>query len=526
MTSTERSRKHRHKRKIERLLEEENRCTSLPKPWTGEPSIALKRWSEKLVVPSGLLGGTNFIIPDWQTEFVRSAMAPGIREAGLSVARKNGKSGLIALLLLAHLIGPLRSPGWRGLVVSLTGRLALELWRAMGEICRANRLDCEFKRTPQPGIALGADDTRVDFLAADRATGHAVGANLAVIDEAGLLQERERELWNAMISSVSGRDGRLICISIKGDGPMFRELEQRKGMESVHFVEYSSDPRLPLDDETAWHQANPGLKTGIKSLSYMRDMAARALASPNDQSSFAAYDLNLPQEPTRELILSVSDWQKCVVDKLPVREGRCLLGIDLGGSSSMTCAAAFWPETGRLEVWGAFPSVPDLRVRGDSDGVGGLYIRMAERSELSVYPGRVTDLPYFFDDVASRLAGEQVMCAMDRYRKAEAITAMEAAGVVWPVQWRGMGHSHTADGSADVRAFQKMCMSGKVKSLRSLMLESAIAGSSIARDAAGNPKLDKSKNRARIDVLQAAVLALGMGSRYSARVGNVYLGVL
>ena len=402
----------------------------------------------------------------------------------------------------------------------------MELWRLMQEVCDANDLPVVFRRTPQPGICKGADDTRVDFLAADRATGHGSGSDIAVIDEAGLLVPKQRDLWNAMMSSVSGRDGKLIAISIKGDSPMFREMESRKHLRATHWTEYAANPKLALDDPVAWEQANPGLADGIKSLNYMRDMAERALASPNDQSAFNAFDLNLPQEPSRELILSVSDWQKCVVHKLPPREGKCMLGIDLGGSSSMTCAAAYWPDTKRFEVWGAFPGTPDLRARGESDGVAGLYLRMQDRQELTVYPGRVTDLPLFFDDIASRLAGETVLVAMDRYRRAEAIMAMELAGLAWPVVWRGMGHSHTADGTADVRAFQKLCLGGKVKSLRSLMLESAIMSSSLARDAAGNPKLDRSKDRSRIDALQASVLALGLGSRQYNPNGKVYLGVV
>ncbi len=58
------------------------------------------------------------------------------------------------------------------------------------------------------------------------------------------------------------------------------------------------------------------------------------------------------------------------------------------------------------------------------------------------------------------------------------------------------------------------------------MLEHAIASSSIVRDAAGNPKLDKSKQRQRIDALQAAVLALGLGSRQNDRRSVIYHGVI
>ena len=484
-------------------------------------------WAEGLYVPAGMLSGQTYVIPDWQRDFINSVMSDNIREAGLSVARKNGKSGLIALYLLAHLLGPLRKPGWRALVCSLTGRLARELWHAINDIVDRNGLTgIKLRSTPQPGRITGRNGTVVDFLAADRSTGHAVGSDVAIIDEAGLLTERERPLWNALLSSVSGRDGKLICISIRGDGPMFSELADRASMPSVHWVEFAADTRLALDDEVAWHQANPGLATGIKSDRYMRDMAARALASPSDQASFQAYDLNRPQAPSRELILSVQDWQQIVTDTLPMRMGVCCLGVDIGGSSSMTCAVAYWPETGRMEVRGAFPAFPALTVRGDSDGVGGLYERMRERGELSVYPGRVTDVVMWFDDMASWLAGCDVRVAMDRYRRAEAQDAMFKAGIQWPVQWRGMGHSHTADGSADVRAFQRLCLSKSVQVKRSLMMESAIRDSAIVRDAAGNPKLDRSHVKGRIDALQAGVLALGMGSRALTDTGMVYHGLV
>ncbi len=526
-TSTERVRRHRERKKILEL-QIAGKPTPLPAlPSPGQEWKAIYDWSKTLVVPSGPLSGKPMHLDQWQQDFLRGALAPPIREAGLSVARKNGKSALVAIILLAYLAGPLRRRGFRGIVCSLTGRLAQELWHAMQGIANASKLGgLQFKKTPQPGIVIAHPDLRIDFLAADRATGHALGADVAIIDEAGLMPEQNRDLWNAILSSVSGRDGRLICISIRGTAPMFNEMAARAQDDAVYWMEYAGDQRAALDDEANWHAANPGLQSGIKSIRYMRDMARRALASPANRASFAAYDLNLPQEPSRELILSVSDWQSCITMVLPVREGRCCLGVDLGGSSSMTAAVAYWPDSKRLEVWGAFPGHPDLRTRGEVDGVGGLYVRMKERGELATYPGRVTDLTSFFDDIASRLAGEQVVLALDRYRKAEAMSAMDRAGIQWPVIWRGMGHSHTADGSADVRAFQKMCLSGQVQSERSLMLEHAIASSSIVRDAAGNPKLDKSKQRQRIDALQAAVLALGLGSRQNDRRSVIYHGVI
>ena len=500
----------------------------------GDPVDAFLAWcDESLKVPTGPLQSRPFAIDHWQEAFLRDALRPGVYEAGLSVARKNGKSGLIAALLLAHLVGPLASPGWRGVVVSLTGVLAKELRTAMAATAKVSGLMgiVPFE-TPPPGRMTGLRGTTVDFLAADKATGHAIGADLAVIDEAGLLQENLRGLWNAVMTSISGRNGRLVCISIRGDGPMFTELAERHGEPGVVWHEYAAPAEASLDDESAWAMANPALRSGVKSLQYMRHQAARALASPANAPHFLAYDLNRPQAPDREMILSVSQYLECAVAaaELPPRRGPAIIGLDMGGSTSMTAAAVIWPDTGRVEVRGAFPAAPGLAARGEADGVGGLYVRMAERGELRVYPGRVIDVKLFLADLADDLEDSEVRAAgADRYRREEVQDAMALAGLRWRMHWRGQGASATADGSADVRAFQNLVLRGRLKYVRNLVLENAISWSAISRDAAGNPKIDKAKSRGRIDALSAAVIAAGIAERYLARASRgagVYHGVV
>ena len=155
--------------------------------------------------------------------------------------------------------------------------------------------------------------------------------------------------------------------------------------------------------------------------------------------------------------------------------------------------------------------VPSLRQRGESDAVGGLYERMAERGEVMTFDGRVTPVGAFLQAVAASLAGEHILAAgADRYRAAEARQALESAGVRWPVQWRGTGAHARADGSHDVRAFQRLVLAGRLRTAESLLMESAIAESSVRRDEAGNPALSKARERSRIDALQAGVIAAGL----------------
>ena len=60
------------------------------------------------VTPEGASVGQPLVLAEFQKDFIRQVYdnPAGTRRAILSVSRKNGKSGCIAALLLAHLVGP------------------------------------------------------------------------------------------------------------------------------------------------------------------------------------------------------------------------------------------------------------------------------------------------------------------------------------------------------------------------------------------------------------------------------------
>src|SRR5690242_13112223 len=60
------------------------------------------------VTPEGSHVGKPLKLAPFQKKFIKDVYdnTSGTRRAYLSIARKNGKSGLIAGLLLAHLVGP------------------------------------------------------------------------------------------------------------------------------------------------------------------------------------------------------------------------------------------------------------------------------------------------------------------------------------------------------------------------------------------------------------------------------------
>jgi len=510
-------REYRRKKReeAERLINREVAVYAAGSNPRHEIEHALEWIESTLQVPSGPLAGQPFLLPDWQREWVLDAYAPDTREAGLSIARKNGKSGLIAAILLAHLVGPLARTDWRGVVTSVTGLLAKELRDAIELTAEASGLSKHLKlhKSPPPGILIGLYRSNLRFLSADKATGHAIGADLAIIDEAGLLVENKRALWNALMSSISGRDGRLWCISIQGDGPMFAEMEARAGSPGIHWRKWAAPLDAELDDPAGWDAANPGLEAGIKSRAYMAHQAERAKAAPGNEAHFRAYDLNQPVDPERETIVSVAEYARCIRTDDCALTGDLVVGIDLGGSVSMTAAVALSIDTGAMLVRGAFGDDPPLSARAREDRMGTLYDRMQRQGELRLYPGRITPVVPFLRDFFDLVGGmgRIIMVGADRHRRAEASQAFADARIPnYAVQWRGQGAAAHADGSHDVRAFQRLVRSERLRTHGSTMLEAAIASSVLRYDGAGNPALNKAADNARIDALSAAVIASGL----------------
>ena len=425
-------------------------------PWPDDPAEALAEWSaSRLVVPPGhAKAGDPLVLPAFAVRFLRDAMRDGIREALLTCGRKNAKSAVLAVLMLGFLAedGPLRRQGWRAGVASVSREKAAELWAQMEAIAMASGLeDIRFGKVPRCAVSRWG---RVDFLSADRASGHASGFDVALADEMGLYPEKGRALVAGLLSSTSAKDGRLIAISVMGDSPLTAELVQRRDDSAVVVHAYHAPAGCALDDPKAWALANPGIAEGIKSLSYMRDMARRAAALPSEQANFRSYDLNQPGTPGVDAVVALDQWEVVEREPKPERSGPCFVGIDVGGSASLTAATAFWPATGRLDCWGGCGDTPDLATRGEADGVGDRYQRMADRGELRTGPGRVTPVAEFLAWVVKELDGETVeLAAADRYRQAEAQDAMDAADVYWPMDWRAQGSGK--DGSEDIRHFQR-----------------------------------------------------------------------
>ena len=111
------------------------------------------------------------------------------------------------------------------------------------------------------------------------------------------------------------------------------------------------------------------------------------------------------------------------------------------------------------------PEVPGLGERGLADGVGNLYVRMADRGELLQAGRRVSDVPSLLAEALGRW-GRPVAIVADRWREAELRQHLEA--VRFPVAAlvvRGQGYR---GGGENVRCFRRAVLGDHVRSVESL----------------------------------------------------------
>jgi phage terminase large subunit-like protein len=309
----------------------------------------------------------------------------------------------------------------------------------------------------------------------------------------------------------------IISTSAPDDADPFSKLldEDQPG---VYRQEHRPAPGLPADDAESLLLANPGAQYGIgASLEWLQAQARRAIARGGSSlTSFRLYNRNeRVSGEARDVLLTVDEWLACETATPPPRQGKVIVGIDLGGSASMTAAAFYWPATGRLECYGWFPSKPTLLDRGQGDGVGSRYVEMQQRGELSTLGDQTVPVAAWLSEIMRRVEGETITAIVgDRFKQAELGEALDRAGIRVPVIWRGMGFR---DGGEDCERLRRAVFDGKVKSAPSLLLRSAFADAVCLRDPANNTKLAKARSTGRIDAAAATVLAVAEGARMMAR---------
>lgn len=485
------------------------------------------KFLENLKIPQGDLAGSPLTLAPFQKQFVAGALADGISAAILSIGRGNAKTALSSGIALGGLLGVWdRQPRREVLIAARTRDQGKTAYDFVLGFCGYLPLEIQrrliFRRAPRLEIEYEGDGGghMLKVIAADGKSALGSAPTLCLMDERGHWElEKGDELESALISGLGKRGGRSLIISTSAADdthPFSKWIDD--GLPGTYVQEHRPSPGLPADDLPSLIIANPGSAFGIGTkMDRLQAMAVQSIARGG--SSLATFRLYNRNErisgETRNLLVTMDEWLSCEVSELPPREGGVVIGIDLGGSASMTAAAFYWPESGRLECLGTFPSMPSLLDRGQVDAVGDRYVQMQDRGELTVMGSKTVPVSLWLSAVMAHVQGEQVLgLVMDRYKQSELGEALDRAGIRAPLIWRGNGFR---DGGEDCERFRRAAFDGKVKAKPSLLLRSAFADAVCLTDPSNNLKLTKARSNGRIDAAAASVVAVAEGTRIAGR---------
>ena len=459
----------------------------------------------------------------WQDRFLRGLARSGVTTAALSVARSNGKSWLAAKLAVDYLLSDRLDS--EAVIVASSYSQAKVIYRyALGMVREAGHDYTD-------GAKWWYRDSVATALLRSRETGQAIRAlgcdprrahgrvfGLALLDEPAQWPPGTRDSMLSAIDTGAGKveGSKIVALGTRPAGAHWFADWLAGGADYVQcHAARRGDPPYWL---RTIRRANPS----YDHLPALRaDLLRQRDAARKDESARARYEslaLNLGTSDVSESVLLTPEaWARCEVDVLPPRRGPMVLALDIGSSGSMTAACAYWPLTRRLEGLAVVGGIPDLRARGRTDSVGGLYVAMARRGELLVQPGRrVPNYGDFLREVVSRWGQPSTVCA-DRYKAAEMRDALDDGGVRrgLPLELRGQGFR---DGAEDVRRFRRAVLEDRVVVAKSLLLRSAFSEAKTVSDVAGNEKLSKGsegqrRKLARDDVAAAAILAVAEADR-------------
>jgi phage terminase large subunit-like protein len=499
-------------------VDDEEPRTPSKQPWEKKGLSRAERvirFIETLPITSGAHAGKQFKLRPWQKQIIYGVYATDkagvryVREALITIPRKNGKTGLTAALALCHLCGP--EAIQRGQVYSAAADRSQAglLYNEMKAIIdcvpwmRARIAEKDFEKILRD-VKTG---TIYKALSSEATTKHGFSASLWIYDE--LAQAVDRTLYDVLRTSTGAHLEPLgIVISTQNADPkhVMSELvdygiQWKDGIVSdpsffaaVYIAPKDADPW----DERIWFACNPALGD-FRSLEEMRSYAARARRVPKDEQAFR--NLYLNQRVTAEARwIPLPEWTACKANFTAesLRGRRCFGALDLSGTGRRDFTAlvlAF--EIGEtVQILPFFWALENGLLEAERrDRVP--YMKWAKDGLLLGVPGRIFDYDFIAQKIAELSTQYDIAeIAVDPWNIDKMVASIDETGA--NVRFRKHGMQFHDMGPA-ILAAEDLILSRRLQHNGNEILAWHIDNVMVVPDANGNCKFDKRKATGRID---------------------------
>jgi phage terminase large subunit-like protein len=459
--------------------------------------------------------GQPMKLEPFQRKFILEIYDNPVRthSAYLSIARKNGKTALIAAILLAHLAGPeavQNSQIVSGAQSQDQAAVVFELARKMVELCPALSKVVHIAPSGKRLIGL-SKNVLYRALAAEGKTAHGLSPILAILDEVGQVIGPTDKFVTAITTAQGAyRNPLLIAISTQAptDADMFSTwIDAQRAAPDPRVVchVYEAPKDAALDDPKAWAAANPALGK-FRSLEDVQKQARSAMTMPANEPEFRNLILNQRVEAVAPFV-SQSVWAANGGPCGPIEKKKVWGGLDLSSVNDLTALELVTEDGGvHSEFW--LPAY-GLAEKSRKDKVP--YDLWAKQSFLNTTPGK--SIQYEF--IAEWLRGLFDRCdvqalAFDRalfeHLKPWLVKANFSEEELAKFIPYGQG---TLSMTPALRELEAKLLEGKLRHGMHPVLEMCARNAKVVGDS-GARKFDKKTNRGRIDGMVALAMAVGV----------------
>lgn len=486
---------------------------------------------EGLPITKGKYAGRKMKLLPEQLEFVQAIYSEKkrVRLGILSEPRGNGKTGLLAGLCLAHMIGPEAEPRGEVYAAAIDRQQAGIMYNEVEAIILAvpaYSVLCNLQRFHKR-IEVWEGEGRgslFEALSSDARRAHGLAPTLWVYDE--LAQAKDRELLDNLQTAMGKRD-RSLGIVISTQAPDDEHPLSQLIDDGLH----SGDPSIVVrvisapEDADAFSpktlkDCNPAFDKFLDAKDLLSEQE-RAKRAPAFEPRFRNLRLNQRVDASEEArILSPADWKRgsgeVHAKKLKGRE--CFGGLDLSGKHDLCALELIFPD-GKKDVGYdvlSFFWTPEGQLERRSQAERDRFKEWIRAGCLTSVPGPVVKFGYIARQIMELAQLYKVRAiGYDRWRIEEFKLDLEDLGGKVNLIEHGQGFK---DMGPAVEFFAEKALAGLVRHGGHPVLTACVANAIVVSDPAGNQKFDKAKSNKgatiRIDGAVALAMAFGVARKF------------
>lgn len=464
--------------------------------------------------PEGQHVGKPLKLEPFQKRFIRAIYdnQRGTRRAYLSIARKNGKTALIAGIMLAHLVGPEAKQNSQIISGARSRDQAAQVFNYASKMVQLSEdLSSVVRVMPSAKTLIGLPlNVEYKALSAEGKTAHGRSPILAILDEAGQVKGPQDDFTDAITTSQGAHESPLLIVistQAADDADLFSIwLDDAKKSADPRIVShvYEAPKDCDLQDRKAWKSANPAL--GIfRNLDDLAEQAKQAARMPSAENTFRNLCLN-QRVSTVAPFISVGVWKSCAGSVLDFGSAPVWCGLDLSARTDLTVLVMIGKVAG---VWHVRPHfwTPEQGLAERSKRDRAPYDVWVRQGYLHTTPGATVDYEFVAEDIGAILGELDVRgIAYDRWRISLLQKEFDKLGITLPLVEFGQGFK---DMSPALEALECELLNNRVAHGGHPVLTMCASNAVTAKDPAGNRKLDKHKATGRIDGMVALAMAFG-----------------